>query len=523
MNKNTKTKTSDEGTQSKLRSKAEATTPLRGEAKNSSPASAGAVLRRTPDPDQPGSWRVAPLRLHSSIVDTMDRPGLEPQPTGKPNTTIVDTMDGDGDTIRHNDIVDTMDGAFAQSAPRPIATRIISPSKSTGPVGPDQAYLRKLREANKRLVADRARARGRDPGADSTEVNKGVTRSKKTHEHYLERGQSLVRRYRKETGRLSGSLHDLEPVEFTNWFFSLKPTLKPTAWRPYRQAAKAILSTLPHDDTDTAIAMIDADITENQNSTSEVKQSVSSDGDRNKLPRRTSSLKEKRFPKSDFDTLVSYLRHFSRSKFAPALVDWMIAGISTGLRPIEWAATEMEIQEGENRRQVWLYVLNAKSTNGRANGLVRTLEISDFDKETLSAIGRMSRTGSQWLIEGSFDSMQSQCSQLLYSVCEKLFKGRKRIYSLYSLRHQFIANAKSFHNPASVSALAGHIVTETAVSNYGKKRSAWEPEEIRNRAQPVAEEVASVRQQQTFYEERIKLQQEAGLIKAPKISNSEDV
>src|SRR5690606_34936164 len=122
-----------------------------------------------------------------------------------------------------------------------------------------------------------------------------------------------------------------------------------------------------------------------------------------------------------------------------------------------------------------------------------------------------------------FDSMQSQCSQLLYSVSRKLFRGRTKVYSLYSLRHQFIANSKSFQTPASVSALAGHIVTETAVSNYGKKRSAWEPDEIRNRAQHVDEEVASVRQQQTFYEERLKLQQEAGLIKTPKNSNSEDV
>lgn len=471
----------------------------------------------------------------SSIVDTKETkasgPMLRPW---RPSSSIVDTNDPHGrKQIKHAtvdtkdkrsggnaSIVDTKDDGYDALPAAPVATRIKGPEQGKQR-GPNEDHLKSLRDAHKRKLAERAKANGRDPGANSTEVVQGMTRSEKTHEKYLERGRALVRRYRKETGNVDTSIYSLDPVEFTNWFFSLKPTLKSSAWRPYRQSAKAILSTIPHDNIDEAIAMIDADISEGltSKSTSTVKDGIEN---RAKMPKKTSAAKEKKFPKNDFDKVLSTLKYFSRSKFAPSLADWLVAGISTGLRPIEWATTELEIKnEGDGQREAWLYVLNAKSTNGRANGVVRTLDLSNFSDETLRAVQRMSETGNEWFLDGSFDSMKSQCSQLLYSVSEKLFKGRNKIYSLYSLRHQFMSNAKTYHKPEAVAALAGHGVDNTASENYGKKRSSWGPDEIVDRANPVSEEVASVRQTQNFYDARQKLKVEAGLIKAPKFSGEE--
>jgi len=309
----------------------------------------------------------------------------------------------------------------------------------------------------------------------------------------------------------------VNPIEFVNWLFSLKPSFKPSTWRPYRQAAKAILATMPHDDTEAAIAMIDADINEAAAMNAEEAPKPANPKSRKQgLPRRTSGLKEKRFPKDDFDKVIAYLRYYSRSRFAPILIDWMIAGVSTGLRPIEWQATEIEIREdpvAPQGRWIWLYVLNAKATNGRSNGIVRTLDLSHFGDATLKAVRRMSERGSQWLEDGIYDTMQSQCSQLLYTVCDKLFTGRKRTYALYSLRHQFVANAKSYHRPEAVSALVGHVVTDTATANYAKRYSAWGPEEITDRPEPVPEEISTVRQRLRFFEERQRIREAAGLAK----------
>lgn len=549
--------------------------PLSGQAaQRSRGADAGAVLRRTSptspegaerpagmpgsppagasSPSSVSAWKVAPRRP-SSIVDTKAQDGSRP-PQRTAHTTpssIVDNRERsgaasfnrrprpthpDGSGTPHSTIVDNEAqqrsperSSYGNDDALPVVTKFMGAEtyRATGRSGPDDEKLKAVRHARKQKLTDRARSLGRDPGANSTPSVDGKTRSEKTHKGYLDRGQQLVKRYRKQAGLNPSNILTLDPVDFVNWFFSLKPTLTADAWRPYRQSAKAVLATIPHDDAEKAIAMIDSDITESaETSTKKAKpqsSEIGADGVR-KLPRRTSALKEKRFPKRDFDQVVSYLKYFSKSKHADVLVDWMIAGVATGLRPIEWQATDLEIKDDPAStfgRHVWLYVVNAKATNGRGNGAHRTIDLSGCQEETIAAVRRMSEIGMQWLVDGEFDNMQSQCSQLMYTVCNKLFRKKPKVYALYSLRHQFVANAKNYHDPASISAMMGHIVTDTAISSYGKKRSGWGDDEILDRAVPVAEEIATVRQQHKFFEDRIKLQQAAGLI-SPGMSPGDD-
>jgi len=461
--------------------------------------------------------RKSPLIVDTASLSTGD----EYEDDEEFDDDVVEDIDDDDEADDDFDESDDLSGALPrptedQSIPVPVRLKGPTEVKTAGPSGPDSDRTRRLREAHKGKVAARALARGVDPGAGSVPSTNGTTRSEKTHNQYLERGRMLVRRYRRELDLGTSSIDGIDPTEFVNWLFSLKPNLSRATWRPYRQAAKAILTSIPHDDVEAAIAMIDADIAEASAASvtdhaTEDKPETRKDG----IPRRTSGLKEKRFPKKDFDRVLAYLRYYSRSRFAPVVGDWMIAGITTGLRPIEWRATDIEVKEdpaAPGGRWVWLYVLNAKATNGRGNGLVRTIDISSFSEATIDAIRRMSERGAQWLIDGVYDSMQSQCSQLLYAVCEKLFSARNKTYALYSLRHQFVANAKSIYRPEEVSALLGHVVTDTAVENYGRKTSSWGPEEIVERAEPVPEEVSTVRQRLRFFEERVRLQQAAGLI-----------
>src|SRR3546814_16529919 len=85
----------------------------------------------------------------------------------------------------------------------------------------------------------------------------------------------------------------------------------------------------------------------------------------------------------------------------------------------------------------------------------------------------MSDRGARWLIEGRYDTMQNQCSQRLYTLCERIFPLATKTYCLYSCRHQFVANMKELMTPAEVSAMVGHHITITAIDNYGRNRSAW--------------------------------------------------
>src|SRR3546814_20992999 len=59
------------------------------------------------------------------------------------------------------------------------------------------------------------------------------------------------------------------------------------------------------------------------------------------------------------------------------LMDWLVAGIWTGLRPAEWRSTDLEMREDPPApfgRRAWLYVINAKATHGRGNGMIRSEE-----------------------------------------------------------------------------------------------------------------------------------------------------
>lgn len=514
-------------------------------------AHAGSVLRRAPPP--PGkpktSWAVSrplpsnvdivdaartqahqqPENAHLSNVDTVDhsaKGGRKDMPPRPPRPAPVST---------HNTNVDTVDKSLVSmsntfgNGPKGVSIPPIplppKPGKSVDRRGPDESRFLAIVENRKQMLIDRAAAKGRNPneGAVPSPVAKAKTRSRKTHEDYLRRGEGLMERYKKFANLTHLPVEAIDPVDFVNFCFSLKPTVKASAWRPYKQGIRTMLDTLPHERTSEAINLLDADINED---TGEVKKKpASTDPNERKLPRRTSAKKEKRFPKQHFDFVTTYLKVFARSKLSPILVDWMVAGVATGLRPIEWASTDFEVRDDPsmpNGRGVWLYVLNAKSTNGRALGLVRTLDLSHCSEETIGAVRRMSERGFEWLSDGEFDAMQRQISQVLYKACDSISALRGKTYALYSLRHQFVANAKSIYKTEEVAAMCGHGVEDTSVSNYGKKSSAWAPDEITERARPVDAEVAMVQPRISYFQQKIKLQQEAGLLKMAPSSDSDD-
>lgn len=223
-------------------------------------------------------------------------------------------------------------------------------------------------------------------------------------------------------------------------------------------------------------------------------------------PFEDKAIKHMKF--AHFEAIRGSLYEISRAQATDWLDDWLVAGINTGLRPGEWplAYLERRTDPRNGARRVWLHVVNAKQTNGRANGTYRTLDISSYRNETLEAIHRMVERSQQWALNGETRSRQKDCAQLFYALCNTLFPRMTIKYSLYSLRHQFIANMKSvFADDALVATLIGHISVETQVEHYGKRRSAWGRYDIVDVPTPIEDQVQQVRKHLAALQEREQL------------------
>lgn len=202
------------------------------------------------------------------------------------------------------------------------------------------------------------------------------------------------------------------------------------------------------------------------------------------IPARTSALKLKRLPLCDLERLECRLRRVARSPLAYVTADWLRAGCLTGLRPCEWSDAVLEGAE--------LTVRNRKTSNGRGNGVHRTLGLAGLSDSDLSVIRRMCDRGAGWTFDGVYDERQRQCAAIVYDACRAIWPNPRRHYSLYSARHQAVANAKNEMSPVEVAALAGHRTSRTAVRSYGLRGAAWRSPDAPGAAQPTAENVSTV-------------------------------
>ncbi|KQT51179.1 hypothetical protein ASG43_21480 [Aureimonas sp. Leaf454] len=315
---------------------------------------------------------------------------------------------------------------------------------------------------SKQDLLRKARAAGIETSKGGTAL--APTRTAQTQERYVRRGLSLLARF----VAAAGLEHDETPVsrEFAEWLRdTIRPTLRPSAWRQYRAAAATVIEAMDDLSADAAIRII------------------GEPAEQGRQPRRTGARKRKRFPKDVFDRILVWLRRVSTSEVALIAADWVVAGLATGLRPGEWRAAMVE--------DCKLFVVNAKATNGRGNGEARTLDLAVVTDRTRGVIIRMTELGADWHRHGQYERRQRQVSHVLSRAC--MAATGQGGFTLYSLRHQFVATAKASLRPAEVSAAVGHCVTTTAIQAYGRRRSAWKPTDVRDVVLPVPDEVSTVR------------------------------
>lgn len=154
------------------------------------------------------------------------------------------------------------------------------------------------------------------------------------------------------------------------------------------------------------------------------------------------------------------------------------AGLAVGLRPIEWQSSEILNEPTEACAGLVppiLKVKNGKSTNGRSYGEYRYIGISTLKASDMSMIKEaLIQARAPKNKEGepiSWDEYYTGISGRLYSITKRLFPRNKKRPSLYSCRHQQIANLKSAgYSLVEIACLSGHLTDVTASEHYGKRR-----------------------------------------------------
>lgn len=139
--------------------------------------------------------------------------------------------------------------------------------------------------------------------------------------------------------------------------------------------------------------------------------------------------------------------------------------------------------------RTYLKVRNSKNTNGRAHGVYRHLDVTDFGGRVLVALDAFVCYMSK-LTRVRYKSTYDDCRLLLNAVNESFFKEGEKYIQLYSARHFYASNAKKHMAPTDVAAAMGHANDQTAYSFYGNARYGSGG----LMARPISEEAQRVRQ-----------------------------
>lgn len=273
------------------------------------------------------------------------------------------------------------------------------------------------------------------------------TRTTETEVAYRRRFASFLERAAAEVGR---SQTQLEPDELVDWLKRMSAELKPASFRQYRAALRLGLSERWGAEADESILRLTS------LSPSDGRRSV-----------RTSGRKMKSVPPARLKILVATLLR-SGSSYGRATAVWLVAGVIVGLRPCEWPEAKLaQTQDG-----MVLHIRNAKTTNYRGNGKLRTLDLSALPPEAVGVVADHLQQVQEAFKKGRWSAFRAGCAKELQKANRTLWPRAVKRITLYSTRHQFAANSKAAElDLATIAALMGHASAETASTHYGRRRS----------------------------------------------------
>ncbi|OZB97530.1 hypothetical protein BBP29_16935 [Alteromonas macleodii] len=208
-----------------------------------------------------------------------------------------------------------------------------------------------------------------------------------------------------------------------------------------------------------------------------------------KKPNKTSACKKKHLTKKEEDTIRQELEtlHDVGDFWGLQLLPITELILTTGLRPIEMKAAKLYINQQELHSEIQehlghysgsypvLKIRNAKNTNGRSFGEFRFVDLSEVSQRSILAIRlallhvNKARTTENDSV--SFEDYYEVLRKAFSRLVNRLFSDKRKKISLYTYRHQCIANLKSAKTPLShIAAIVGHGNDLTASEHYGKGR-----------------------------------------------------
>lgn len=298
------------------------------------------------------------------------------------------------------------------------------------------------------------------------------TRSEGTRKSYEARYRTLKRRFCREAG-----VPDLDPNEVVAKLISLKPTLTRSSWRQYKAAV---------------LHYIEAHTPEYEQAAERLREEASA-GLR-PSSRNTSGRKLKQVPVKAWGTIQATLRSriANEHKHSQGLLHVLRATLMTGLRPNEWSFSRVDTHAATKRPI--LRVRNSKHTNGRGNGDYRELFLDELTpgerKEIDAALAYCAADNDTDAVRIKL-ALRDEFRETMKSgrATAPAWKLEHFDVTLYSFRHQFIADAKAtFADPVLIAATVGHNSTATAFEHYGKRKNG----RGRVRVTPTPETVEAV-------------------------------
>lgn len=260
-------------------------------------------------------------------------------------------------------------------------------------------------------------------------------------------------------------VEQVSPVEVVGFLVSLRPTIAKSSWR---QMKASLLHRYGRVATPAAKQAIGALMSET--SAEALKRGTT-----------TSSLRRRRISDGELADCLSAIRA-TPSSYKEILESWLVLGLLTGLRPHEWRHAEViemhpsaagafyighQVTIDDDPRP-FLMVGNSKATNGRANGLVRHIDLTALPRDTVMALAAFASLMRRIDAEpGGYRRVYMSCCKLLRRVQPA---NRGKLLQLYSPRHQFTSSAKKVMTLPELAATLGHATDATARRHYGKRR-----------------------------------------------------
>lgn len=189
------------------------------------------------------------------------------------------------------------------------------------------------------------------------------------------------------------------------------------------------------------------------------------------------SLHKRTFPRRDFERLLRFLGARGTDA-ADEMIDWLLSGLATGLRPAEWEfARWADTQRTHLRVKTLKRHLDKPTIPGLSEETLeqfpkveyRLVPVHDSARETVDA--HLRNIAAHLHAGDPFSRIYEARRRFLRRACVDCFGPNGPVFTLYMMRGQFSANAKKVASAAEVAQLMG-CMPKRVMGNYGSKKAA---------------------------------------------------